>query len=190
MSRIVAGPGMSSGGAARPPYDRVALAAIGVTSVLALTLLAVLLLGHEPRPDGGIDVSALPALNALLNGMSASLLTAGWICIRRRRVRAHQACMLGAFGVSLVFLLSYVIYHYFAGSRPFTGPGWIRPVYFALLVSHIVLAAAIVPLALTTIYRGLTWQLGRHVRIARWTLPLWLYVSVTGVVIYLLLYRL
>ena len=174
----------------RPPYDRVALAAIGVTSVLALALLAVLLLGREPRPDGGVDVSALPALNALLNGTTAVLLTAGWLCIMRRRIRAHQACMVSAFGVSLVFLLSYVIYHYFAGSRAFTGPGSIRPVYFVLLVSHVILAAVIVPLALTTIYRGLTGQLGRHVRIARWTLPIWLYVSITGVVIYALLYHL
>jgi putative membrane protein len=176
-------------GTERPAYDRLALAAIGVTSVLALALLAALLLGRGARPEGGVDVSALPALNALLNGTSAVLLAAGWLCIVRRRIRAHQACMLGAFGVSLVFLLSYVIYHYVAGSRPFTGQGWIRPVYFLLLVTHIVLAAVIVPLALTTIYRGLTWQLGRHVRIARWTLPLWLYVSVTGVVIYFLLYH-
>jgi len=189
MTEVAGGRSMAPEGTERPAYDRVALAAIAVTSVLALTLLAVLLLGRGPRPEGGVDVSALPALNALLNGTSAVLLTAGWLCIRSRRIRAHQACMLGAFGVSLVFLLSYVIYHYLAGSRPFIGQGWIRPVYFLLLVTHIILAAAIVPLALTTIYRGLTWQLGRHVRIARWTLPIWLYVSVTGVVIYLLLYH-
>jgi putative membrane protein len=185
----VAGPRRLSDDADRPAYDRVALSAIGVTSVLALGLLAALLLGRGPRPDGGVDVALLPTLNALLNATSAVLLAAGWFAIRARRIRAHQACMLGAFGVSLVFLLSYVIYHYFAGSRPFTGQGWIRPVYFALLLTHVVLAAVIVPLALTTIYRGLTGQFGRHMRIARWTLPLWLYVSITGVVIYLLLYH-
>jgi putative membrane protein len=134
-------------------------------------------------------------VNACLNAISAGFLTAGWLLIRRRHVRAHIACMAGAFAVSAAFLLSYVTYHYHAGSRPFTGQGWIRPVYFTLLVTHIVLAAAIVPLALTTIYRG--WRgvvdplagTARHVRIARWTLPLWLYVSVTGVLIYWLLYR-
>jgi uncharacterized membrane protein YozB (DUF420 family) len=98
--------------------------------------------------------------------------------------------MLSAFGVSALFLVSYVIYHYYAGSRPFAGQGWIRPVYFGLLITHIILAAVIVPLALTTIYRALTGQFSRHRRIARWTLPIWLYVSVTGVAIFLLLYRL
>jgi uncharacterized membrane protein YozB (DUF420 family) len=97
--------------------------------------------------------------------------------------------MLGAFAVSVLFLICYLIYHYQAGSRAFAGHGWIRPIYFVLLVSHIVLAALIVPLALTTIYRGLSVQFDRHVRLARWTLPIWLYVSVTGVVVYWLLYH-
>ena len=135
-------------------------------------------------------MSALPALNAALNATSAVLLAVGYVLIRRRQVAAHLVCMLSAFGVSTFFLVTYVIYHYYAGSRPFVGHGWIRPVYFALLVSHIVLAVAIVPLALTTIYRGLTGQFSRHRRIARWTLPIWLYVSVTGVLIYWMLHRL
>ncbi|MGH7311493.1 MAG: DUF420 domain-containing protein [Candidatus Rokuibacteriota bacterium] len=168
--------------------ERLALSVIGAVSAGVVAGVAVLLLGRPPAPGGTLDVSALPALNAVLNATSAALLMVGYVFIRRRRVVAHLACMLGAFGVSTLFLVSYVVYHYYAGSRPFAGQGWIRPVYFALLISHIVLAAAIVPLALTTIYRGLTGQFPRHRRIARWTLPIWLYVSVTGVAIFLMLY--
>ena len=175
--------------------DRVVLSLIGVVSVAALLVVGVLLLGRSPDGAAGAEVSALPAVNAVLNATSAVLLTAGFVFIRRRKVDAHRACMLAAFGVSVLFLGCYLVYHYHAGSRPFGGRGWIRPVYFVLLISHIVLAAAIVPLALTTIYRGLSAYRGvsthvaRHVRIARWTLPIWLYVSVTGVVVYLLLYH-
>jgi uncharacterized membrane protein YozB (DUF420 family) len=118
------------------------------------------------------------------------LLTVGFAFIRRKNVPAHRACMLSAFGVSAIFLVSYLVYHAQAGSVPFQGRGWVRPVYFALLLSHIVLAAVIVPLALTTIHRAWTGRFDRHRRIARWTLPIWLYVSVTGVVVYLMLYHL
>ena len=135
-------------------------------------------------------LTLLPTLNAALNATAALALLAGYAAIRRRRIGVHRACMLTAFGVSTLFLISYVVYHYSAGSRPFAGHGWIRPVYFALLVSHIALAAAIVPLALITIYRALSSQFGRHRRIARWTLPVWLYVSVTGVLVYWMLYHL
>ena len=169
--------------------DRVAYGLIGVVSLAALLVVGGLLLGRGPAGRPGVDVSALPTVNAVLNGCSAVLLTAGFVFIRRRRIAAHRACMLGAFAFSTLFLVTYLIYHYYAGSRPFTGQGWIRPVYFVLLLTHIVLAAIIVPLALTTIYRGLSSQFARHVRIARWTLPIWLYVSVTGVVVYLLLYH-
>jgi putative membrane protein len=181
--------------------DRLVLSVIAVVSAAVLAGIGVLLLGGQAR-GGALDVSGLPALNACLNGISAGLLAAGFAFIRRRRVGAHLACMTGALGVSALFLVSYVIYHYHAGSRPFTGQGWIRPLYFFFLLTHIVLAATIVPLALVTIYRGLTGYralssasaaapaLARHVRIARWTLPVWLYVSVTGVLIYWMLYRL
>jgi putative membrane protein len=172
-----------------PARDRVALFVIGVVSVVVLTVLGTLMLGRGAMGGAGPDVSLLPTVNAVLNTISAGLLTVGFVFIRRRNVPAHRACMLGAFIVSLLFLTCYLVYHYYAGSRPFTGRGWIRPVYFALLISHIVLAAVIVPLALTTIYRGLSAQFDRHKRIARWTLPLWLYVSVTGVIVYLLLYH-
>jgi uncharacterized membrane protein YozB (DUF420 family) len=136
-----------------------------------------------------MDVGALPGLNATLNGISAVLLTTGYVFIRRGDREAHRRCMLGALAVSAAFLVSYVIYHLNAGSRPFAGQGPVRLVYFAILLTHVVLAAAIVPLALVTATRGLRGQLDRHTRIARWTLPIWLYVSVTGVVIYLMLYQ-
>ena len=135
-------------------------------------------------------VSALPTVNAILNGTSAILLVTGYVLIRRRNVAAHRACMGTAFVTSTVFLISYLTLRYYAGMTSFTGQGWIRPVYFTILISHTILAAAIVPLALVTLSRALRARFDRHVRIARWTLPLWLYVSVTGVVVYVMLYHL
>ena len=137
-----------------------------------------------------IATADLPAVNATLNGTTAVLLCLGYAMIRRRRILLHRTLMLSAFGVSTLFLASYLWYHAHAGMRHFEGRGWIRPVYFAILISHTVLAAAIVPLALTTVYLGLRARHPTHQRIARWALPLWLYVSVTGVIVYLLLYRL
>jgi putative membrane protein len=137
-----------------------------------------------------MDIADLPALNASLNGLAAIFLLSGYISIRRGRRALHKKCMLAALTASALFLTSYVIYHANAGSRPFPGAGGIRVVYFVILITHVVLAVAILPLALVTTARGLRSQFGRHVRIARWTLPIWLYVSVTGVVIYLMLYRL
>ena len=136
-----------------------------------------------------LTIADLPALNATLNGIAAIFLMAGYLLIRNGAWRAHKACMLGALTTSALFLVSYVIYHYHAGSRPFPGEGAVRIVYFAILITHVVLAAVILPLALITAARGLAGRYDRHVRIARWTLPLWLYVSVTGVVIYLMLYQ-
>ncbi|MCF7805867.1 MAG: DUF420 domain-containing protein [Candidatus Marinimicrobia bacterium] len=130
----------------------------------------------------------LPAVNATLNGISTVLLTVGYILIRQGKWRAHKKVMLAAFGMSALFLISYLIYHANAGSTPFPGEGWIRPVYFTILISHIILAAAIVPMALITLFRALRERFDKHRRIARWTLPIWLYVSVTGVVIYVMLY--
>lgn len=135
------------------------------------------------------SISYLPALNAALNAISAVLLVAGYMQIRALRVRRHRALMLSAFGVSILFLVSYLIYHYHAGSVRFTGQGWIRPVYFAILISHTVLAAAVPVLAILTLRLALRGELLRHRRLARWTFPIWLYVSVTGVAIYLLLYQ-
>lgn len=136
-----------------------------------------------------LTISDLPALNATLNGIAAILLVTGYLFIKRGRRRQHQWCMLGALTTSALFLVSYVTYHLHAGSRPFPGQGPIRVVYFAILITHVILAAVIVPLALLTAVRGLKSQFDKHVRIARWTFPVWLYVSVTGVVIYLMLYE-
>jgi uncharacterized membrane protein YozB (DUF420 family) len=137
-----------------------------------------------------IPLSVLPTLNAILNSLSALLLLNGYLAIRRRQVRLHKMSMLGAFATSSLFLISYLVYHAQIGSRPFTGQGWIRSLYFGILISHTVLAAAIVPLILMTLRRALRADFARHVPIARRTLPLWLYVSVTGVVVYWMLYRL
>jgi putative membrane protein len=135
-----------------------------------------------------IPLAALPALNAVLNGTSAVLLTAGFVAIRRRHVRVHRACMVAAFVTSVVFLASYLTYHLQVGTTRYPGEGWMRPAYFSILGTHTVLAALIPPLAVTTLVLGLRARFTRHARLARWTLPAWLYVSVTGVVIYLMLY--
>lgn len=170
--------------------DRVALPLIGALSLVVVVVVGVLLLGHAPGQGGRADVAVLPTLNAFLNGASALLLLMGWRFIRRRRIAAHRACMLGAFSVSVLFLVSYVTYHALAGSRPFAGAGWVRWLYFPILISHILLAAAMVPFVLTTLYRALGADFTRHARLARVTLPVWIYVSVTGVVVYLMLYHL
>jgi len=137
-----------------------------------------------------MSVSELPALNASLSAASAVLLSVGYGCIRRRRIAAHRVCMLLALLTSALFLASYLTYHYHAGSMPFRGTGWTRPAYFTLLISHTILAAAVVPLALVTVTRAARGRFDRHVAIARYTLPIWMYVSITGVVIYVALYGL
>jgi uncharacterized membrane protein YozB (DUF420 family) len=135
-----------------------------------------------------MNVSDLPALNATLNAVAGCCLVAGYVCIRRGLRGAHRASMIAACSASTLFLVSYVVYHANAGSKPFPGTGLARTIYFAILVTHIVLAAVILPMAMVTLARALGGQFDRHVRIARWTLPLWLYVSATGVVIYGMLY--
>jgi putative membrane protein len=135
------------------------------------------------------DLSTLPAVNASLNAASAFLLTLGYVFIRQRAITAHTMCMLAACFTSTLFLISYLVYHYYHGSTPFPGQGMIRYVYFAVLISHTILAVLVVPLAVTTLYRGLKGRFPKHVRIARLTLPLWLYVSVTGVLVYWMLYH-
>jgi uncharacterized membrane protein YozB (DUF420 family) len=135
-----------------------------------------------------VSTADLPALNAALNAAAAAFLAAGVVCVRRRRLRAHRACMLLAVMASTLFLASYLTYHWRVGSVPFQGTGPVRTVYFAILLSHTVLAAAIVPLVAITVGRALRGRFKRHAAIARWTLPIWIYVSVTGVVIYFMLY--
>jgi uncharacterized membrane protein YozB (DUF420 family) len=136
-----------------------------------------------------MNFSDLPAVNATLNGLSAILLGFGYYFIRRRNQPAHKKCMLAAFVTSTLFLICYLTYHAKAGRTVFKDPAWFRPWYLALLFTHTVLAAAIVPLVLITLSRALKLRFERHKLIARWTWPIWMYVSVTGVVIYLLLYK-
>lgn len=136
-----------------------------------------------------MTVTDLPALNASLNATSFVLLTTGWFLIKSGRRQAHKWCMIAALAVSAMFLTSYVIYHLNVGSVPFQGTGWIRTVYFAVLIPHIILAAAIVPMVLVTVSRALSSRFDKHKKIARVTVPLWLYVSVTGVVVYWMLYQ-
>jgi uncharacterized membrane protein YozB (DUF420 family) len=131
----------------------------------------------------------LPAVNALLNGCAAVLLVCGFLMIRRRRIATHRRLMLTAFGVSSLFLVSYLVYHYNAGVVRFQHPGAIRALYLSILGTHTVLAAAVPVLAIVTLNRGLSARFDRHRAIARWTLPIWLYVSVTGVIVYLMLYH-
>ena len=137
-----------------------------------------------------LPVADLPAINALLNATATVLLIVGLALIKRGHEAAHRRVMLSAFGVSVVFLVCYLVYHYYVGSVKFTGVGAVRTVYFAILISHIVLAVAVPPLALWTIWLGYQDRRRAHHRVARWTFPIWLYVSVTGVVIYLMLYHL
>ncbi|MEX0805077.1 MAG: DUF420 domain-containing protein [Candidatus Binatia bacterium] len=135
-----------------------------------------------------IEVTSLPTVNATLNSLSAVLLFAGYRFIKAGKRSAHRTTMLAACGSSTLFLIFYLIYHYHVGSVPFRGQGWIRTVYFTILISHTVLATAVVPLAIVTLIRGLREDFNKHRRIARWTFPIWLYVSVTGVVVYCMLY--
>ena len=136
-----------------------------------------------------LTLADLPTLNAALNATSAVLLMLGWGLILRRRIDAHRRAMLSAFGCSIVFLVSYLVYHFQVGSVRFQGTGTVRTVYFAVLLTHTVLAAAVPVLATITLSRALSRRFDSHKKIARWTLPIWLYVSVTGVVVYWMLYQ-
>ena len=136
------------------------------------------------------SVTDLPLVNATLNAVAAAFLVAGWRFIERGDRASHRACMQAALACSALFLASYLVYHANVGSRPYTGTGLLRPVYFLVLITHVVLAAAIVPLVVVTVARAWRGRFAAHRTVARWTLPLWLYVSVTGVVVYVMLYRL
>lgn len=136
-----------------------------------------------------MTVEDLPAVNASLNAISGVLLLVGYALIRSRRVDLHRRVMIAAFATSSLFLISYVVYHAQVGSVRFTRQGFVRPLYFTILVTHVSLAAAVLPLAIVTLSRGLKQRFPQHIRIARWTFPIWLYVSVTGVLVYVLLYQ-
>ena len=136
-----------------------------------------------------IGISDLPTLNAALNATAAALIGTGLYFVKQSNIRAHKACMIAAVVVSSLFLTSYLIYHYNVGSVRFTKQGWIREVYFPLLISHTLLAATVPPLVLRTLFLAAKGRYPAHVRIAKWTFPVWMYVSITGVVVYLLLYQ-
>ena len=161
---------------------------IYIVSIIICSAVAFLILGPRPAGmEGSIDVSSLPFLNASLNAITTALLIYGYILIRKKKRQHHKNVMLASFGTSAAFLVSYIIYHWFkAGPKKYLGD--YSEVYFFILITHIILASIIIPLALITLYRGWTENLVKHRRIAKITLPLWLYVSVTGVVIYIMLY--
>ena len=167
--------------------ERLAAWVIGALTVIVIGGVALAI--YVPHGRHASGSSWLPAINASLNGTATVLLGTGYVLIRRRRIAAHRTCMIAAFAASSLFLITYLIHHARVGSVPFHGAAWLRPVYFGLLVPHIVLAALVVPLALTTIYRAWSGRFDRHRRLARLTLPIWLYVSVSGVLVYVLLYH-
>ena len=136
-----------------------------------------------------IEIADLPAVNATLNALATVLLVSGWLLISQGKVEQHRRCMLAAFATSALFLASYLVYHFNVGSVAFTGQGSLRILYFTILISHIILAIVILPMVLITLVRALRTQFDAHRRIARWTLPLWLYVSITGVIVYVMLYQ-
>jgi uncharacterized membrane protein YozB (DUF420 family) len=136
-----------------------------------------------------VNIHSLPAINATLNGISGVLLIAGYLLMRARRIELHRRVMTAAFATSSLFLICYLVYHANVGSVRFARPGFVRTLYFTILITHVTLAAAVLPLAIITLSRGLKARYPQHRRIARWTFPIWLYVSVTGVLVYVLLYR-
>lgn len=169
-----------------PAESRAPLVGIALLSAAAFGFLLWIIYFNE----GGRAPEAaahLPAVNASLNGLSTAFLVSGFAMIRRRHIEAHQKFMTAAFVSSALFLVSYVAYHSLHGDTPFQGQGWIRPVYFFVLISHIVLSFFALPLVLTSFYLSLTSRFERHKRVSRWTFPLWLYVSITGVVVFALL---
>jgi len=136
-----------------------------------------------------VTVHDLPAVNASLNAISGVLLLAGYTMMRLRKIDMHRRLMIAAFAASALFLVCYVVYHAQVGSVPFPRHGWVRPLYFTILITHVVLAASVPPLAIVTLTRGLKGRYPQHRKIARWTFPIWMYVSVTGVLVYVLLYQ-
>lgn len=157
-----------------------------IVSISALSFIAYVLLRGRAA-EGGADLSFMPAVNAALNAMAATLLVTGWLAIRRGAVHVHRVLMVSAFAVSTVFVIGYLYYHSVHGDTRYTGGGVLRMAYFAILITHILLSTVVVPGALTSFYFAYTRAFDRHRRLNRVFLPIWLYVSVTGVLIFLLL---
>jgi putative membrane protein len=156
-------------------------------AIIVFLLVAFMLAYPQTLAIGSMDVSGLPRLNAFLNSACSVLLIFGYMFIRKKNIRMHKTMMLSAFGLSVIFLLSYVAYHSQAPATRFGGEGIIKYVYFFILITHIILAASVVPLALFTLVRAWRQEFPRHMKIARWTFPIWLYVTVTGVIVYLMI---
>lgn len=156
-------------------------------SIVVAGLVTTLVAFPQVLRVEGLDVSGLPRLHASINGATAVLLAFGFLAIRSGRIKVHLRLMSLCFALSCVFLVSYVLYHSQAPTTHFGGEGWIRPVYFGILLSHIILATVVLPLALFTLSRALRGELTKHRRLARWTLPVWMYVTVTGVLVYLMM---
>lgn len=170
------------------PRDGFWLRVIYIVSALVVGAVGFLILGPRPEGlEGALDVTGLPTVNATLNAISTVLLILGFVLIKQRKIELHRTVMMTAFGTSSAFLVTYVIYHWFkSGPKPYTGD--LTTVYYFILITHILLAIVIIPMALITLYRGWGMEVERHRKIARITLPIWLYVSITGVIIYWMLY--
>ncbi|WP_439879934.1 DUF420 domain-containing protein [Pontibacter sp. MBLB2868] len=166
--------------------DKKVLTVIALLSV-AIPVVVAILFFLPKSGESNVDVSYLPALHAILNSLTAIALLVGYYNIRKGNIKGHRASMLTAFGLSSIFLVSYVTYHFLGDRTVFGGDGALKYIYYFILLTHIVLAIAIVPLVLLSVYFGITNQLVRHRRISKWTFPIWLYVAVTGVLVYLLI---
>lgn len=164
-----------------------AITTILIVSGLAFLFLVYLIYINEASESTATWVRQLPSLNALLNSVSTILIVSGYIAVRKKKYKLHMKFMLTAFITSSLFLISYLVYHHYVGDTPFPGQGFIRPVYFTILISHIILSAFVVPLVLSSYYFAFSGKFKTHRKVSKWTLPIWLYVSVTGVVIYFML---
>ena len=177
---------LALGSAGEPKANTPLGSILGVSAALAAFLIWWIYFKTPGASDAGW-VSALPAVNATFNTLAAAFMVAGWWAIRQGRRQLHPKLMLAGVGFSILFLASYLVYHHYQGDTPFPGQGWIRPFYFSLLISHIILSVVMLPMILSTLFFASRKRFASHKKIARWTLPTWLYVSVTGVVIFFLL---
>jgi putative membrane protein len=169
------------------PAPKSAYAAIAALSIGALAFLFWLIYFKPPSTSGGEWVTFLPSVNASLNTLTALLLVFGFLKIKAKKIEAHKLLMISATASSALFLICYILYHHYHGDTKFLGTGWIRPVYFAILISHILLSMIQVPLIFTTLYFAFSGRMQAHKKIAKFTFPIWLYVSVTGVMVYFFL---
>lgn len=160
---------------------------VGVSMFIVAVVMALYFLRGDATPEVGFDLTILPLANAIFNSFTTVFLAAAYIAIRRKQRETHKRFILAAFATTALFLITYLVYHSLAPSTPYGGEGFLRYVYYFVLITHVVLAAVIVPLALFALFTGLNLEIPRHRRIARWAMPLWLYVSITGVLVYVMI---